>query len=188
MKSHGKLRWVAAAALWVVTIVLLQGAHGRIDEIRQCRAASERLRGDARFRRLEAERLARVAQLRDGLVSTVNSVALGLIGLRRDLEDLASRAGVRLELLDAEPAQSSDNQIACHVVARGSVKGLLKLLAEIDQRPFLQPRGMELKVSAGAAEGILDERFSFHYRIRSPVASEDGVHAAAPATVGAKAP
>jgi hypothetical protein len=188
MKSPGKLRWVVAGVLWAVTMVLLQGAHGRIDEIGQCRAANTRLRGDARFRRLEAERLARVAQLRDGLVSHVNSLALGIIGLRADLEALASRAGVRLELLDTDPAQTSDNQIACHVVARGSVKGLLELLAGIDQRPFLQPRGMELKAPVGTADGILDERFSFHYRIRSAPASEDGIHAAAPATVGAKVP
>jgi hypothetical protein len=187
MKARAKVRWAFAGAIWAATLMLLYQAHRRIDEIGECRLSNERLRSDARFRRIEAERLTRVSQLRDGLVLHVNSAALGLIGLRSELEKMASRAEVHADLLDADTTQRSENnQIPYHIITRGPVKGLLKLLAEIDQRPYLQPRAMELKVPVGAADGLLDERLILNYQVRETLASDEAQKRTQPP--GVKAP
>jgi hypothetical protein len=173
------------ACIWAITTLLLHGAHERIDDIAQHRSANDRLQSDARFRHQEAERLARVSQLRDGLVMRMRSVPLGLISLRSDLEEMALGAGVRVDTWDADGAQSSGNPIVCHLSAHGHPKGLLALLAAIDQHPFLEPRAMQLKVPPSAADAVLDVRFNLHYKINEPVDSDQATAAAAAATTEA---
>lgn len=186
MKSPSKLRWGAAFAVWAASFLLLHETHRRVDEVTLCQEDNDRLRGDARFCRLEAERLARVSQLRDGLVLHVNSVTLGLIGLRGDLVNLASAAGVRLDLFETDVTQPSEDQIVCHLIARGPVKGLLNLLDEVDRRPFLQPRSMELIVPASGSDAVLDERLNLHYQVRVAVADREDPLGNSPPATGAQ--
>jgi hypothetical protein len=173
MKTQSKLRWAGAGAIWLVAILLLYSAYRCMGEIGEQRASNERLRSDARFRRQEAQRLASVLRLRDELVLSVHSVPLGLIAVRSDLERFASGQDVRLTTLDADQGQSSTDQISCNLVARGPLKGLLKLLAAIDQRPFLQPVGVQLKVPPRSGEALLEVHLKLHYQIRPPLVSTD---------------
>lgn len=114
----------------------------------------------------------------------MSSLPLGLIALRSDLEGMALDAGVHVDTWDADGAQSSGNPIVCHLTAHGHPKGLLALLAAIDQHPFLEPRAMQLKVPPSAADAVLDVRFNLHYKINEPVESEQA-SAASSSSAGA---
>lgn len=168
MSSGMKMRWLVVCAIWGVALALTYWNGIKINTVAAARDSNERRYREIDFQRRNAEQLARVSKTHETLFSPVESLDLGIVGVRSRLGALAAAFGLEMDRIQIEPTQMTGERIPCTLTLRGLMGHGVGFITALQKHPYLSIRKMTIASQRGGDEIDMQIKLDFRYRIVNP--------------------
>lgn len=157
-------RWLAAALIWLVAILVSCLNFNHLQEIATIRERNERLHQEMLFQYRNAEQLNRVQSIQVFCSLPVASAKLGFESIRSRLHGLSANLGFQSVQIEARMEEITENRVPFRLKMQGNYKNADKFLAALQCIPYLAMRSCRIVVGTAKAETEFELDFDFQYK------------------------
>jgi hypothetical protein len=165
MTSKLNPRWLAAAMVWSLAILVSYSNYSHIQEIATIREKNDGLRQEMLFQFRNAEQLNRVQSMQEFCSLPVASVQLGFESIRSRLYGLSANLGFQSIQIDAQMEQTTDNRVPFHLRMQGKYKNAGNFLSALQSIPYLAIKNYRIVADTAKPDAELELNFHLQYKI-----------------------
>lgn len=165
MTSKLNPRWLAAALIWSIAILVSYSNYNHIQKIATIREKNDGLRQEMLFQYRNAAQLNRIQSIQEFCSLPVASVQLGFESIRSRLHGLSANLGFQGIHIDAQMEQATENRVSFRLRMQGKYKKAGNFLSALQSIPYLAMKNCRIVADTAKPDAELELNFDFQYKI-----------------------
>jgi hypothetical protein len=168
MRSKLNQRWLIAATIWLLALLMTFWNCTEIDAVAKARENGERLHKEVLFQRRHAGKLHQIEDQHASLFKPVASVKLGFESIRSPLLALAALLDLRNVRIESRMDQATSEQMPFTIAMAGDYDKAMQYTDALLAYPYLLVRHCRFTASNPGKQAEIEMEMAFQFRIAPP--------------------